>query len=218
LRSVEERKIQRYEKMRRLCSQLNRSRRQLNRKVNLLCGDLVASNKELSDTVQQLRQAYQFQSGLIGEYDRNYLLCRSLQQIREQLPRSGAAIYLCQTEAFEAHLTAAENPDEDSDGIEMTLYNAVIRHIIRDGKSRVISGVKRRYAGDEAVGEHPDLAVLGIPLIDGPEVIGVMSFYRTADNRFDENDRRKVQPFILPLSRAIAGLQKLESYMGSLKS
>jgi transcriptional regulator with GAF, ATPase, and Fis domain len=217
LRSREERKIRRYETLRRICRLLNQNRRQMRQKIDLLCGDLVDSNKQLTESLQQLRRAYHFQSGLIGQYDLHYLLCCSLQQIRQELPDSGAAVYLCQSSAFEAHLTRSGNSDDDPDQIEADLYLTTIRSILRNGQPKIIANINRLSTPVSTNGAFQELSVLGLPLADGSELIGAMIFYREVNSEYKHEDRRKIQPYLPPLSRAIAGLAKLEGVINSLK-
>ena len=130
--------IQRHSRLRRLCASVNRNRRQLRDKVNLLCGDLVEANRELTETMHHIRRAYDLQSSLVGEFDLHCLLHKGLRHIQDDIGDTHTALYLCRTESFEGHVVC---PDQAQRGSLLETEGMLGRVIVADV---LASGVLRR--------------------------------------------------------------------------
>jgi GAF domain-containing protein len=203
---------QRYDKIRRLCRDMNRNRRHLQEKVNLLCQDLVHSNLQFTETLHTLQRAYEFQSDLMGEFDGRYLLYKALRELRSGLGESNAAIYLCRSHKFEAHLTASwyDHP-EDIREMENLLTATLIPRMVETGQSYLINNVEtcqdispkqRQWFGG--------LALMALPIEFEDELLGVLVFYRPNDRVFCSKDKALLERLTPPLGRAIASVQRLE--------
>ncbi len=202
----------RYDKIRRLCRQVNRKRRHLQEKVNLLCQDLVHSNLQFTETLHTLQRAYEFQSDLMGEFDGRYLLYKALRELKSGLPESNAAIYLCRSGNFEAHLTGPwyDHP-EDIREMETLLTATVIRRMVETGQSYLVNDVE---TWQDISSEHRQglrgLALMALPIEFEGELLGVLVFYRRNDRGFCCRDKALLERLMPPLGRAIASVQKLE--------
>ena len=206
---------ERNHKLRQLCRQLNRKRRQLRDKVDLLCRDLVYSNGELTQTLLQLRRVYDFQNDLSGEFDLRYLLHKALRSLREQLPDSSAAIYLCSSGAFEAHVAGAwYDQVQDIADIEQALEKSVVKKVLETKQAVLIDDAgesKEILPADRKTLSGLSLLVPGIWL-EG-KIIGVVAVYRQAGNAFTQKDINSIQPLLSPLARAINAAQKVQQFV-----
>lgn len=203
---------QRYDKIRRLCREANRKRRHLQEKVNLLCQDLVHSNLQFTETLHTLQRAYEFQSDLMGEFDGRYLLYKALRELKSGLCESNAAIYLCRSGNFEAHLTGPwyDHP-EDIREMESLLKATLIHRMVETGQSYLINDVE----GWQAISSKHRQALRGLALMALPiefegELLGVLVFYCQNDHGFSSKDKALLERLMRPLGRAIAAVQKLE--------
>jgi len=210
----------RYRKLRRLCRELNRNRRRLREKVDLLCRDLVQSNVALTRTVQDLRRAYEFQTELVGEFDQRYMLHKALRLIRREVFESSAALYLTTADEFAAHLTSAWYDDaRDIAEIEQALRRSVVPVVRKTGRrvlvpdatnwTTVAPALRKLLAG---------LSILALPVLEERELLGVMVLYRDATRPLTDRETHTVESFIPPLARALSALQRLRTCLADLET
>ena len=202
----------RHEKLRGICKQVNRNRRALREKVDLLCRDLVQSNVDLTATLHEMRTAYHFLWDLTGEFDLNYLLYKALRQIKELLSHSSTALYLCATESFEAHIAGAWYEGGDIAQIE-ALFQKTIVHQVLSTASPVYAPHSHTWTQAPAKYRRAlgDLTLLGSPMFHNDELIGVIVNYRQAAEHFGPNDQRAIQPLLAPLARLVWAVSKLHA-------
>jgi len=203
---------QRYDKIRRLCRDVNRKRRHLQEKVNLLCQDLVHSNLQFTETLHTLQRAYEFQSDLMGEFDGRYLLYKALRELKSGLGDSNAAIYLCRSGNFEAHLTGEwyDHPEDISE-MEILLKATLIHRMVETGQSYLINDVETwQDISPKQRQWLRGLALLALPIEYEGELLGALVFYRRNDRGFCGKDKALLERLMPPLGRAIASVQKLE--------
>ncbi|KPK78020.1 MAG: hypothetical protein AMJ79_01335 [Phycisphaerae bacterium SM23_30] len=204
--------IERYSRVRGLCRQVNRKRRQLRDKVDLLCRDLVNSNIQFTETLQDLQRVYDFQSSLVGEFDRRYMLYKALGGLKLHLSDSSAAIYLCNPGGFAAHVAAFQQPEIDNPAdLEELFTKTVVKEVLRTGHCLLV-----RDAGtltpisSEQQGLLGGWSLLGLPVAHEGRFIGVVVVYRQTGKEISESEKNRIKPLMRPLAHALDSLQKLE--------
>ena len=202
----------RYAKLRQLCRQLNRKRRNLRDKVDLLCRDLVYSNQTFTETLQDLRRAYDFQTELTGEFDLRYMLHKALRHLREQITQSSAAIYLCDRGDFAAHVAGAwYEQAQDIADIERSLAVTVVKSVTETHKAVLVDdGCNYPTAQTQHRQVLTGLSLMGLGIVGEDGLVGVLIIYRCASEPLSQNDKLIVEPLLTPLGRAINAAQKLE--------
>jgi len=204
---------QRYHKLRQLLRKTNIDRRTLRNKINILCQDLVHSNTNLTNTLQNLRKAYDFQNDLAGEFDLNYLLHKSLRHIKEQIYNSSGVIYLCQSKNIEAHISGPwYEGQRELDEIEQLLKDTIITQVTqvtqtgclipKAGDWQEIT-TKKRY-------QLKGLSLLAQPMVSDEEVTGVIVIYKDDSQPLTAADSETVAPYLPPLAHSIKAVQKLQ--------
>lgn len=202
----------RYEKIRRLCRQLNRNRRILRDKVDLLCADLVQSNVALTQTVNDLRGAFEFQSELTGEFDLHYMLYKALRLIRHKVYESSAAVYLVGEGGFSAHLTSAwYNDPADISDLEQCFLQGIIPMVVH-AQRYILLAEASQWLGIEGTIRQKlaGLSLLAVPIFEQDQLQGVLVLYRDAQRPLAQNDRRTVEPLLGPLARSTSSVRKLQ--------
>lgn len=217
LRDRRVRLIQRHQKLRGLCRNINLKRRHLRRKVDLLCQDLVKSNQDLNRRVEKLRCAYDFQSSLSGQFDLHYMLNRALQRIKNQFAQSSAAIYLCETGFFGAHLAGVWYDDvRDITEMEASFSETVVPQILAGAPSVLVKDAGEWRAIDPQFRRSLlGLSLLALPLTTQSGTVGVIILYRSGDKPFAAADRLTLEPYLPPLGRSIDSLLKLQQQLAT---
>ncbi|MBN1435616.1 MAG: GAF domain-containing protein [Sedimentisphaerales bacterium] len=202
----------RYGKLRRVCREVNKRRRHLRQKVDLLCGDMVDSNMNLAETVRRLRDAYGFQSSLLGEYDMGCMLHKALREISEKSEGANTAFYSCASGAFEAHIVA-----DGGDCAEIGWTERAFTHSVVEEVRRVRGNVCVNNAGvwetDDADSVLAGLKVLACPVCDDGVLVGVLVLYRL-EEAFSKVEINRVESFLAPLGRVLTALEKLVTIVG----
>ena len=208
--------MERYGKVRQLCRAVNRKRRHLRDKVDLLCRDLVNSNVQFAGTLRGLQRVYDFQSQLTGEYDLRYLLYKALRELRAETPDSSGAIYLCSSDNFEAHVAGVWYEDgSDIAEIEELFRATVVKKVIKTGDSLLVS----EAGGWEEISVPQrsmlsGLTMLSLPVSYEGELLGVVVMYRQSSMVFSVRDRVLLEQMMWPFGQAIEAAQKLEHLVG----
>ena len=208
----------RHNKLRRLCRNVNRRRRHLREKVDLLCQDLVKSNQDLNRSVEDLRLAHEFQNSLTGQFDLHYVLHRSLQRMKEPLGESSGAAYLFESGLFEAHLAGAWYHDaRDITEMEDAFRQTAVAEIAGGAASvRVNDAGAWPEINSQLRQNLLGLSVLALPLQADTRLIGAIIFYRYADTPFTSADQQRLRPYLDPLARTTAAILKLQRHLATL--
>jgi len=206
---------QRYEKLQHLFRQANRNRHYLRDKVDLLCKDLVQSNVKLAGTLQGLRKAYNFQSDLTGEFDLRLMLNKALCQIKGSISDANAAMYLTDSNLFEAHIVGSWYDQANHvKSLENTFKKALIPQVMA---RQDIVFVQDNYPWDDISPEQKkilaDLAILAVPVKYEQQTLGIIVIYRHRQNPFTQEDHTAIIPLLTPFARAIEALNRLENLL-----
>ena len=204
---------QRYHKLRQLLRKTNLDRRTLRNKINLLCQDLVHSNTNLTNTLQSLRKAYDFQNDLTGEFDLNYLLHKSLRHIKEQVDNSSGVIYLCQSKNIEAHISGPwrDEGQRELDEIEQLLKDTIITRVIETKTALLVPKADnwQEITGKER-SQLKGLSLSAWPITSDEEMTGVLVIYKDDGQPLTPTNSEAMAIYLPPLAHAIKSVQKLQ--------
>jgi hypothetical protein len=203
------REVYRYEKVRNFSRNLNRKRHILRDQVDLLCNDLVQGNKQITGTCNDLMNLCDFQYDLIGEYDIQVLLHRSLQKMRETLGDSNIALWLAESNEIEAHILNspfAESMNQSQ--FEHWIGEIILPPVVESGKVVKMSGTKPSDLFLMPVGTS-EWSVMGLPLNSNGTTVGVIVAYRQGDKPYNEQDVSKASGYLDSLGRAVGSGQAL---------
>ncbi len=203
----------RYEKIVALLKRVNGEQKRLRQKVDLVCQDLVQSNIDLARSISSLREAYEFQMDMTGEFDIKVLLHKALAVIRQKTPDTGLSIYLCQSRQFEAHIVSDWfEQAHDLHDIEFAFYQTILPVSTHKPLLITDAGTLPRLTSQQRQ-IMANLSVLAMPLRTSETTVGVLFLYRQMDNPVTNAERLAISTFIAPLSRSIESLQRLNNHL-----
>ena len=216
-----ERKIQKnklnakYKRLQRVLKVINQNRHILQSKVDLLCNDLVQSNRDMAGRMKEISKAYDFQKNLTGEFDLKYMLQKALLQITGKKKHTNAAVYLCETETIEVMLM-----DSWFDGeltpkqLEACLKNSIIPVTLEAGDSLIINKAGSfKCFSEKCCANLNGLSMCSVPLSHNGHIEGILILYRSDSMPFENTILDELTPIIAPLSRSIEGLLKLQEML-----
>ena len=203
----------RHRRLRRLCRAMNRRRRVLRDKVDLLCHDLIGESRQFTDVLGRYRQICDFQHELIGEYDLLFLLHRSLCMLRENWPDAGGVVYLDDRSAPAAHIVGDAVPDaEATRQLESLLLQRVAAPVFAERKELFYPTTDWLPAAGDSE-RNTILSLIGLPLKTEEALVAAAVFYRSSDPGapgFVPTDISLIRPYLPSLARAVVAAQRLQ--------
>ena len=195
----------RVERIRYVCSRLNRTRRRLRSKVDLLCRDLVAVNRNLAGDARRLSRAFDLFNSLTGRPDLHNILQGSMEEITKEAAAFAGAIYLCSGERFQTHTNWELHHSQAAwVHIENVLQKTIVRQVRQSGRSvLVIDGCRWRAVPSDFRGQLSGLSLMGLPIKARGNLLGVAVLCRLAANRFSQQDAASISPLLTPLGLAL---------------
>ncbi len=221
IRDAIDRKIQknklnaRHQRLQRVIKVLNQNRHILQSKVDLLCNDLVQSNRDMAGRMKEMSKAYDFQKNLTGEFDLKYMLQKALMQITGEKKHTNAAIYLCETDKIEVMLMDSWFDGElKPSQLESCLRNSIIPVTLNAGDSLIINDAgKFKCFPDDCCQTLNGLSMCSVPLSHNGHIEGILILYRSQTIPFESQIIDELEPIVAPLSRSIEGLLKLQEML-----
>ncbi len=101
---------QRHRKLRLLVDKLNKERKKQAKKIDILCKDLVAAQREFIKRLRTISFTANFYKVIVGTTDLSTLLYTAGKLIKDEIPDANVAFFLRQQESFELHIFESEQP------------------------------------------------------------------------------------------------------------
>ncbi len=205
----------RYHRLQRVIKAINQNRHILQSKVDLLCNDLVQSNKDIAGKMKEMSKAYDFQKSLTGEFDLKYMLHKALKHISHNHPNTNAAIYLCDTDKIEVMLMDSWFDGEISpQQLESCLKNSIIPATIAKNETVIVNNAGDNNAFPTICCTNLNgLSICGIPIRHSVHNEGILVLYRSETVPFTQEELEQLDPIITPMSRSIEALLNLQDML-----
>ncbi|MBI9017452.1 MAG: GAF domain-containing protein [Phycisphaerae bacterium] len=209
----------RYSKLQGLLREVNKNRHHLQDKVDLLCKDLVQTNRDFTSSLLDVRKAYEFQQSLVGQFDMHYTLHKGLGDIICSIEDASAALYLTRSGDFEAHaLGAWQEQYQDMTDIEEIFGKTIISETLTKSDMMLFSGQTVIDLTSEDLSNHQEnllgnLSIMTVPLMDNGQPVAIITIYRDSQKPLTSNEFKAIKPIIQPFAKTIKSLLKLENLL-----
>ena len=194
---------------RRLISKLNKIRHTQDRKIDILCNDMISAHRDFVKQLSSLNFTVDFYESILGQNDLGGLLNTAAERIKEYVADCNVAIFLLESEGFELHIVDQERPiDIDADSLESYFTPEVVRNICRSNR---VNSLKDMFEMG-LVGNVSDLSRISaaaVPLGRFGSGIGFILIYRGADKPLGCNDFEKLTTIQSGLCKTIESCQAL---------
>jgi len=194
---------QRYKRLRLLIRKLNKERKTQAKKTDILCNDLIAAQREFIKKLDIISFTANFYESIVGTTDLNTLLHIAAKFIKTEIPDASVAFFLRQTESFELHLFASDQPITlDKQQLENSFTPEVVENICKSNKTCMLDDMF-------VMGLQGNLTVLNkisavtIPLSQAGLSLGFILIYRSSENKLTAEELNNTSAVTLGLSRAI---------------
>lgn len=101
---------QRHKSLRLLISKVNKERKKQAKKIDILCNDLIAAQRDFIKRLNTISFTASFYESIIGTTDLSTLFYTAGKLIKDEIPDANIAFFLRQAESFELHLFESDQP------------------------------------------------------------------------------------------------------------
>ena len=200
---------QRNRRLRLLTKQLNKKRKKQAKKIDILCNDFIAAQKEFIKKLNIISFTASFYESIIGTTDLNSLLYTAVKLIKDQVEDANLTFFLRQAENFELHIFENAKPITlEKQHLENCFTPELMDNICESNKICSIEDMFAMGLQGNLVGLNKISAVtapLGCPGLS----LGFILIYRSSENEVTAADLKNISAVISGLSRAIQSCQEL---------
>jgi len=200
---------QRYKRLRLLIAKLNKERKKQAKKVDILCNDLIAAQRDFIKRLNTISFAANFYESIIGTIDLSSLLSTTSKVIKDEIADANVAFFLRQAESFELHLFESDQPIVlEKQHLENYFTLELVDNICKSNKICTLDDML-------VMGLQGNLNVLNkisavtIPLGHLGTSLGFILIYRSSENKLTLAQLNNISAVTLGLSRAISCCRNL---------
>ena len=199
----------RHRRLRLLVSELNKERKKQAKKIDILCNDFIAAQRQFIKRLDTIGFAANFYEAIVGTSDLNTLVLASSNLIKDRIPNSSIAFFLRQQDGFELHMNESSRPIRlDKQNLENCFTAELVDNICKSNK---ICNLDDMFG----MGLEGKLTALNkisaatIPLGQGGSSLGFVLIYRPSDNGLTSDELRSISAVSPGLARAIGAFRTL---------
>jgi hypothetical protein len=194
---------QRHKRLRLLFRKLNKERKKQAEKIDILCNDLIAAQRDFIKRLDVISFAANFYESIIGAADLSSLFYIASKLIREQTGDLNIAFFLRKEESFELRLFESDSPIAlEKESLENCFTSELVENICKSNK---VCGLESLLAmglqGNPTILNKISAAT--IPLNRGGTSLGFILIYRSSENKVTVEDISDISAVTSGLSKAI---------------
>ena len=199
----------RQEKLRLLVSKLNKERKKQAKKIDILCNDLIAAQRDFIEKLKTISFTANFYEAIVGTTDLSSLFYTAGKLIKEEIPDANIAFFLRQQDNFELHLFESDHPIAlEKQRPENCFTSEWVDNICKLNKICTLDDMFAMGLQGNLVGLNKISAVT-IPLgLFGPS-LGFILIYRSSQNKLTPDELNNISAVTRGLSRAIQSCRVL---------
>ena len=200
---------QRYRRLRLLTKKLNKDRKKQNQKIDILCNDLIAAQRNFIKRLGIISFVGNFYESIIGTTDLNKLLYTAVEFFKSENTDINVTFFLRQEENFELFMFESGEPIPiEKQYIESCFTPELMDNI---SKSNKVCSLDDMFAmGLQGnLNELNKISAVTIPLGLLGSSLGFILAYRSSENKITADEIGRISAVISGLSRAITSCQTL---------
>jgi hypothetical protein len=209
---IEEQKLmndkQRHRRLRLLIKKLNKERKKQAKKIDILCNDLIAAQREFVKRLNTISFAASFYESILAAHDLSRLLYIASRLIKDELSDANVTFFLRQAEDFELHMFQSDKPITlEKNRLENCLSAELAEDICKSNKVCTLDDMFAMGLQGNLVGLNKISAVT-VPLGELGQSLGFILIYRSSqEKRLTVNELNRICAITRGLSRAIQASQ-----------
>ena len=208
---------QRHKRLRLLVSKVNKQRKVQAKKIDILCNDIIASQRDFIKRLNTISFTANFYESIVGTTDLSSLLATSGKLIKNEIPDANIAFFLrplhhsvseaSQADNFELHLFESDQPITlEKQHLENCFTAELVDNVCKSNK---ICSLNNLFE----IGLQGNLNVLNkisavtVPLGQFGTSVGFVLIYRSSENKLTAAELTNISAIAPGLSRAIQSRQ-----------
>ena len=200
---------QRYKRLRLLFSKLNKERKNQAKKIDILCNDLIAAQRDFIKRLSTIGFKANFYESIVGMTDLSSLLYTAAKLIRKHITDLSIAFFLRKQDNFELHLFESEQPIVlEKQALENCFTAELVDNICKSNKVCMLNSLlEMGLQGSPAMLNKISPAT--VPLDQFGTSLGFILVYRSSEKALTTEELNNISAITCGLSQAIQSCQVL---------
>ncbi len=200
---------QRHRRLRLLIKKLNKERKRQAKKIDILCNDLIAAQRDFIKRLNTISFAANFYESIIGTIDLSSLLYTAVRLIKEGNTDVNVTFFLRQSDNFELHMFQGEQPIIlEKQHLENCFTPELMDNICKSNKVCTLDDMFAMGLEGNLIGLNKISAVT-VPLDLLGSSLGFILVYCSSEHKLTVDDVSNISAITCGLSRAIQSCQGL---------
>ena len=200
---------QRQKRLRLLIKKLNKERKTQAKKIDILCNDLIAAQREFIKRLGTIAFTANFFEAIIGTTDLSGLLLTADKLIKDEIHDANIAFFLRQADSFELHMSEKDKPITlEKQHIENCFTPELVDNICKSNKLCTLDDMFAMGLQGNLI-ELNKISAAAVPLSRPGLSLGFVLIYRSSANKLTADELNNISAVTCGLSRAIAACQVL---------
>ena len=200
---------QRYRRLRLLIKKLNKERKTQAKKIDILCNDLIAAQREFIKRLDTICFTANFFEAIVGTTDLSGLLVTADKLIKDEIPDANIAFFLRQADSFALHMFESDQPITlGKQHLENCFTPELVDNICKSNKLCALDDMFAMGLQGNLI-ELNKISAVTIPLSRLGSSLGFILIYRSSANRLTADELNNISAVSCGLSRAIASRQAI---------
>jgi hypothetical protein len=193
----------RYRRLRLLTKKLNNERKRQAKKMDILCNDLIAAQREFIKRLGAISFEAHFYESIVGTTDLGGLLSFAGGQIKNKIENSHIAFFLRQEDGFELHEDECDGPiGLGKEDIENCFTAELVDNICRSNKICTLDDMFAMGLEGNLV-KLNSISAATVPVGRLGSSLGFILIYRPLGKRLTREELMDISSIVPGLSRAI---------------
>jgi hypothetical protein len=197
-----------YKRLRALIHKVNTLRKKQTKKIDILCNDFIAAQKDFIKKLGTISFTANFYESIIGIGDLNGLLDTASKLIQEEIADSNIVFFLRQAEGFKLHIFESNSETSEQQNPENFFIGELVDNICKANKPCTLDSLFA-LGLEGNLSQLNKISAVTIPLSRLGSSLGFILIYRSAQNKLTEAEVNNICAVTPGLSQAIASYQTL---------
>ena len=200
---------QRHKRLRLLIKKLNKERKTQAKKIDILCNDLIAAQREFIKRLDTICFTANFFEAIIGTTDLSSLLVTADKLIKDEIPDANIAFFLRQADSFALHMFESDQPITlGKQHLENCFTPELVDNICKSNKLCALDDMFAMGLQGNLI-ELNKISAVTVPLSRLGSSLGFILIYRSSANRLTADELNNISAVSCGLSRAITSRQAI---------
>ncbi len=200
---------QRHKRLRLLISRLNKERKRQAKKIEILCVDFIAAQRDFIERLNTISFTANFYEAITGITDLGKLLRTAGKVIKEGGVQANVTFFLRQAGSFEMHMLENDKATTpEGYRLENSFNPELVESICKSNKACSIDDMFAMGLQGNLI-DLNKISAVTIPLGEHGRSLGFILIYRSSQNKLTTDELHKISGITSGLSRAIQACQVL---------